>query len=96
MKDESTQDGVRPKKRDGLSERLVAGERVVLDPDAESMHQLNVTATVVWELCDGSLDLDGIAAELVERFDVDAATARRDVEQAVATFADLGLLETGD
>ncbi|MEM1246980.1 MAG: PqqD family protein [Acidobacteriota bacterium] len=83
----------KPKKRDGLSERLVAGERVVLDPESESMHQLNVTATLVWELCDGRLSVDEIAAELVQRFDVTLETAKADVEQAIATFFDLGLLE---
>ena len=82
----------RPRKRDGLSERLVAGERVVLDPESESMHQLNLSATVVWELCDGDKTVTEIAKSVAEQFEIAEDVALDDVEQAVKTFDELGLL----
>ena len=82
-----------PKRREGLTERLVAGERVVLDPDTKAMHQLNITATMVWERCDGVLSVGSIAEKLVEQFGIAEDLAERDVSETVAKFRSLGLLE---
>ncbi len=83
----------RPKARGDVSERLVAGERVVLDPETNQLHQLNVTAAVVWELCDGERTIREIAAELQARFEVDEEQALADTTALIDSLRGLGLLE---
>ncbi len=82
----------KPQRREELSQRLVAGERVVLDPHTKAMHQLNITATIVWELCDGQHTVAQIAQKLVQRFEIAEDLALSDVTDTVARFQDEGLL----
>lgn len=56
------------------------------------MVRLNSTALCVWRGLENGLDNEAIASELVEEFDVDAASAQCDVERAVERFAAAGLL----
>jgi PqqD family protein of HPr-rel-A system len=41
---------------------------IVYDESTDRVHHLNNTAAVVLELCDGSLDADGIATKVGEAF----------------------------
>jgi PqqD family protein of HPr-rel-A system len=41
---------------------------IVYDESTDRVHHLNNTAAVVLELCDGSLDTDGIATKVAEVF----------------------------
>ena len=82
-----------PKRRTNLSARLVEGEMVVLDRHAERIHQLNATASFIWDRCDGDRSLEQIAGGIMEAFDVAWETAAQDVARTVREFADLGLLE---
>jgi hypothetical protein len=66
---------------------------VVLDRRTERIHQLNTTASFVWDHCDGDRSVGEIADGIMEAFDVDSSTAAQDVAEIVKQFADLGLLE---
>lgn len=46
--------------------------------DVDSIYDLNPVAAFIWEQIDGRHDGRAIVAAVVERFDVDAATAERD------------------
>lgn len=83
-----------PKKRDDVSARVIAGETVVLDRDGGKVHQLNATASYVWERCDGRANPIEIAQELSEEYDVEPGQAARDVATLVGQFRELGLLES--
>jgi len=83
----------RPKRRGDLNARLVDGEMVVLDRHAERIHQLNSTARFIWDHCDGDRSVAQIADGMMEAFEVDGATAARDVADTVRQFAELGLLD---
>jgi methyltransferase-like protein len=72
---------------------VVEGEMVVLDRHHEFIHQLNLTATYIWERCDGKASLEDIAAQLAETFAVAYETALKDVVQVIRQFQDLQLLE---
>jgi hypothetical protein len=65
----------------------------VLDLRLNQIHQLNLTASRIWEQCDGRHDVSEIAAHLVGSFDVDDATACSDAAFAVEQLARVGLLQ---
>jgi hypothetical protein len=73
--------------------REIDGETVVLDRRLRRIHQLNTTASFVWQLCDGRHAVDDIAMGLVDDFEVDAVTAERDAAAAVQQLDEVGLLQ---
>ena len=86
--------GICPKRRTNVNSRTVEGETVVLDRSNKQIHQLNQTASYIWERCDGVSTLQAIAQQLAETFAVDGETAIRDVTAVVVQFHALHLLET--
>jgi len=83
----------RPKARPDLETRTVDDETVILDRDGERIHQLNATASFIWDRCDGERDATAIAAELAEAFGVEPDQTVKDVSEIVLQFSALGLLE---
>jgi hypothetical protein len=83
-----------PKHRPDLRARVVEGETVVLDRKGGLIHQLNQTASYIWEKLDGKTPVNSIASMLAESFDVDLKTAERDVAQATSQFRKLNLLRS--
>jgi len=81
-----------PLRRPGLLTRLIEGEVVILDREAEKVHQLNPTASCIWNNCDGSSSVDSIAQRLAASFDVTPEMALRDVEAILRELHGLGLL----
>ena len=82
-----------PKRRSDVSARAVQEELVVLDRAGNQIHQLNSTATFIWQRCDGRQTVQAIADEVAVTFAVDPETAREAVITSVRRFAELGLLE---
>lgn len=72
-------DEAMPQVRDDLATSDIDGELVVLDEQNGNVHQLNRTATVVFECCDGSTRISDIRQRLVDEFDVSPDVARHDV-----------------
>jgi hypothetical protein len=66
---------------------------VLLDRGRQLVHQLNETASYIWERCDGRHSIVAIAGGLSAAFDVDAYTAERDVAVTVRQLEDAGLVE---
>jgi len=83
-----------PKRRSDISARVVADETVVLDLGAAQIHQLNATASFIWNRCDGRSTVGEIAEKLADSFDVDCATACQAVQAALRRFDELGLLDS--
>lgn len=82
----------RPNRRTEFEERIVEGEMVVMDKESEQIHQLNQTASFIWQLCDGNHDQQQIAEELAEAFEIDADTAEADVADTLKKLEEIGLL----
>ncbi len=85
----------RPKARDDVVFRQLDEEWVLFDPRDNKMHVLNLTASLVWAHCSGSLTLGEIAGEVREAFteSAPADTLEQDVEGVVSEFARAGLLQ---
>ena len=83
------------KKRPDLNERTSEGETLILDRINGQIHHLNSTASYVWKQCDGS-SAEVIAEKLVQAFQIDLATAERDVDVLLREMSIMNLLETCD
>jgi hypothetical protein len=82
-----------PKRRPGVKSRLVDGETLVLDRQESLIHQLNHTASYIWELCDGQSTLTDITHQLAQAFKIDLQIAAQDVQATVRQLEELHLLE---
>ena len=82
-----------PKRRLDVKSRLVDGETVVLDQRAGVIHQLNATASFIWERCDGQSTPTDIAQQLAHAFEVDPRVASHDVHAMIRQLEALHLLE---
>lgn len=67
------------KRRDAYVWRDLGGEVIILNDEGTQVCMLNETASPVWVLSDGETSLSEIAAQICQRFDVDAAEAMADV-----------------
>jgi hypothetical protein len=72
--------------------REVNGETLVLDGRAELIHQMNPTASFIWQQAQRGSTVDGIAAALAEQYDVDSETAHHDVATTLARLKELNLV----
>lgn len=75
------------------------GDEKVLIPlrsnvaDMEQIYTLNETAAFIWEQMDGKTNLGQIIRNLVEEYDVDAETARLDVEDFISEMREFLILK---
>lgn len=76
--------------------REVGDEVVVLDTDSDRIHQLNTTASIIWRMHVKGADEEEIARALVLEFDVEYASAKKDVRETLMKFQDLGLESVDD
>ena len=81
-----------PRQRLDVLATAVDGELLLLDRHHGLIHRLNQTAHFVWARCDGASCLSDIAARMADEFDVDAATADRDVAVVVTQLTAVGVL----
>ncbi len=83
-----------PTRRQDLLSRTVEEEVVILNRDTGQVHRLNLTASYIWQLCDGTNTSDQIAAQLAADFGRSTEQVIDDVLGAIASLRQLGLLET--
>lgn len=82
-----------PKRRASLSWRTIDGETLILNREEGRLHQLNSTASFIWDCCDGNSNVAEITERLVGVYDVDARTAHKDVEEVLLSLRNSKLLE---
>lgn len=93
----------RPRKRDDVVFRRVAGDWLLFDPHTRRIHVLNLSAALVWSFCTGEHESGEIAEEVADAFaelpgegDGPAAglgEVRRTVDEVLDRFRREGLLE---
>lgn len=72
--------------------RRVQDELLLLDMKSERIHQLNETASFIWDMWNQVRDIKEIARLLAQKFDVDEDMALSDVAGIVAKLRELELL----
>lgn len=78
---------------EGLDVNEVKDGLVVYDPASDRVHYLNATAAVVFTLCDGTRDADGIAEAVGVVFGPEGPGAD-EVRACLAKLGDEGLLRS--
>jgi predicted ATPase len=69
------------------------GEAVVLDEQANRLHLLNRTATLVWNCLDGEVDVAGLAREISEVLELPFEQVLAETLSVVSDLAAEGLLD---
>ena len=82
-----------PKRRSDLNYRTIDGETLILNRQEGRLHQLNPTASFIWDCCDGNSNLADIVDRLAGAYEVDPNTARKDVEEVISNLRSSNLLE---
>lgn len=80
------------KPRSDLAVENADGELIVLDKVAGKVHQLNSSASFVWNCLDDGVAVSDIAQMLAEECDIERQTALEDVEKVIAQLKDLALI----
>jgi len=81
-----------PKRSAKAAWQVVDHELVILRTDAQELMGVNESARHLWELVDGTRDLDMIATELARHYRQPVNRVRDDVVVFVAELAELGVL----
>jgi Coenzyme PQQ synthesis protein D (PqqD) len=80
-------------KSSAIASRLLGGEMMIMSAADSTFFTLNPVATAVWQAADGRTPLSEIVDQYVcSEFEVDAETARRDVERFVEELSGHGVL----
>ena len=80
-----------------LVKRNIAGD-VILVPVGDSsltlkgLTTLNETAEFIWDRLADAADTAELAAAMCEEYDIDAATAKNDVDEILAQFRELEII----
>jgi hypothetical protein len=72
--------------------REIEGKIAIIKDDGMAIYVLNRTAARIWEMCDGNLGPDEMAAKLCERYDVSLERASADVSKTLTSLMEKGLL----
>ena len=91
-------EGEQMRLKDGFLLRKVAGEFVVVPTgdamvDFKAMISLNETGAFLWELLGDDCDIAYLCSRMVAEYDIDEATAMRDIEGFLKILSDNDLME---
>lgn len=82
-----------PKRRSDLNYRTIEGETIILNREEGQLHQLNPSASFIWDCCDGNSNIAEIIDRLAGAYEVEPSTARKDVEEVLLKLRKSNLLE---
>jgi hypothetical protein len=85
-----------PRRSERLAARTIEGKAVLVVLDAHALHTLNEVGTRVFDLVDGTRDVQAITDEIVREFEVEPAIALQDVRRFLLELSNAGALALGD
>jgi hypothetical protein len=89
--DSASADKWRPKRRSDLTYRTIEGEAVILNREEGRLHQLNRTASFIWDCCDGTATISEIVNRFIDAYEIDSVTARQDVTTVLSQLQNSNL-----
>lgn len=82
----------RPIPDPSAASRVYGTDAVVISPEEGMVRLLNVTATRIWQLADGSRSVEEIATALTDEFDVDFQQAHHAVVKLLTELSEKKLI----
>ncbi len=73
--------------------RVLDEEGVLVDLDRSTYFTLNSVGLFIWDRCNGEFSPEEIVEGIVEEFEIDAETARQDLETFLDALSDQGLID---
>jgi hypothetical protein len=83
---------LKPVRNPSLAWRTIEGEVVVISPEDSLVHELNETASFIWNVTNGERTSTEIAELLAQEFEVSPEVARVDAEELIAALQEKKLL----
>lgn len=84
---------MKPKRKSDVMMKTVGNESLLYRSDDKSVHVLNRTAKLIWDMCDGEHSLADFESSIRSSFAVpDDYDVMNDIRQAIQTMSDKGLL----
>ena len=77
---------------DEVLHQQLDAETVLLHLDTETYYGLDEVGSRVWQLLQEHGSTEPVVAALVQEYDVDEATVRRDIDRLLGELADAGLI----
>ena len=82
-----------PKRKKNLAWRKIEDEVVIIDLEKDrQFHELNDTAALIWELCDGETSVSAIAETIAENFEIAPEDAQLEVNEFITLLTEKALL----
>ena len=93
--------GAAPSRAEDVVPRNIAGETILVPvrgelAEMQEIFVLDEVAEVIWGMLDGRHTVDAICAAVVEQFEVEARTARTDLETFLSELAEVGLVTVAE
>ena len=85
-----------PRQNPETPTRTIEGEAIVITPDDSKMHNLNPTATFIWDRADGTQTLEAIFQAMQAEYEVSEAQLRDDILAFVNESQSKGMLDMAD
>ena len=82
-----------PRQNPDTPTRTIEGEAVVITPDDSQLHNLNQTATLIWERANGTQSLEEIFKEMLATYEVEENELRTDILEFIEESQSKGMLE---
>ncbi|MCC7210599.1 MAG: PqqD family protein [Candidatus Brocadia sp.] len=94
MLQDNTIKSVKPLRKPDIAIHHVDNEAILYRNGERTLHVLNPTARLVWELCDGTHTVEDMERSIRASFSVaDGCDVARDIRQTIDDFARKGVLE---
>ncbi|OHB70334.1 MAG: hypothetical protein A2W17_09455 [Planctomycetes bacterium RBG_16_41_13] len=82
------------KKQKGIITQDIGDEVVLRNADQKTIHVLNTTARIIWDICDGEHTVEDMEHQLRERFSIpDNVNVLDDILNTLNTLSEKGMLE---
>ena len=85
----------RPRKSADVLELDMGDGAILYDNEARLVHHLNPSATLIWQLCDGSGTAEELAGDIAAEYSLDAQAIADQVMTVIAELDALGLVQDG-
>jgi PqqD family protein of HPr-rel-A system len=84
---------LKPKTRADLAVVELDGEAVIYDETTGNLHHLNPTATIIFNLFDGTSTVKELAGLIEDEFQIPSQEVERQIRDLIKEFRQAGLLD---